>query len=85
MAEINGYLLTDEEEQACEELIKKMRKKRLFSVDFTGSIRIRAKSQDEATEIFWNWVGDIQDRTLGDWSRLIILSPDFDYNVIEEE
>ena len=85
MAEINGYLLTDEEEEACVNLVKKMRKKTIFTINFTGSIKIRAKNLDEATEIFWNWVGNIQDQSLSDWSGMVTQSPYFDYDEIEEE
>lgn len=60
MAEINGYLLTKEEEKACEDLIKKMRKKEAFEIEFTGCITVEAKNRDEAQEIFWNWIEDIQ-------------------------
>lgn len=85
MAEINGYLLTKEEEKACEDLIKKMRKKRVLEINFTGCIRVKAKSHEEASEIFWNWVNDIQDNTLTDWSGTIVQSPYFENDGVEEE
>ena len=85
MTEINGYLLTKEEEKACEDLIKKMREKRVFAIDFTGCIRVNAKNREEANEIFWNWVNDVQDNTLTNWSGTIVESPYFEKDGVEEE
>ena len=85
MTEINGYLLTKEEEKICEDLIKKMREKRVFTIDFTGSIRVKAKNREEAGEIFWNWVNDVQDNTLANWSGTIVESPYFEKDGVEEE
>ena len=85
MIEINGYLLTKEEEKICEDLIKKMREKRVFTIDFTGSIRVKAKNREEAGEIFWNWVNDVQDNTLTNWSGTIVESPYFEKDGVEEE
>ena len=85
MTEINGYLLTKEEEKICEDLIKKMREKRVFTIDFTGSIRVKAKNREEAGEIFWNWVNDVQDNTLTNWSGTIVESPYFEKDGVEEE
>jgi hypothetical protein len=85
MAEINGYLLTKEEEKACADLVKKLRERKTFSIDFSGYIQVKAKSHEEANEIFWNWVGDLQDKTLVDWSGTIKQSPYFENEGIEEE
>lgn len=85
MAEINGYLLTKEEEKACEDLVKKMRERKVFEIDFTGCVRVKAKNYEEANEIFWNWVNDIQDNTLIDWSGTIVQSPYFENDGVEED
>lgn len=85
MAEIKGYLLTEEEEKACANLIKKMREKRIYTIDFLGRVRIKAKNHEEAKNIFWNWVGDLQDKSLTDWSEIITKVPYFEYNGIDEE
>lgn len=86
MSEIKGYLLTEEEEKECVTLIKKLRKRKVYAIDFTGCVRIIAKNPDEASEIFWEWIGDLQERTLADWST-ITQSPYFEYDggTIEEE
>lgn len=84
MAEINGYLLTEKEEKACVDLIKKMRKEKGFTIDFSGHVRIKVKDQEEAKNIFWEWLGDLQDRTLADWHGVVGL-PYFEYDGIEEE
>ena len=85
MSEIKGYLLTKEEEEACVTLIKKLREKRVFAIDFLGCVRIKARTREEAKDIFWNWVGDSQDRSLVDWSGVVTQSPYFEYDGIEEE
>ncbi len=85
MAEIKGYLLTKEEEEACANLVKEMRKKKTFAVDFLGCVRVKAKTKEEAKEIFWNWVGDLQDKSLADWSETVTESPYFEYDGAEEE
>ena len=86
MAEIKGYLLTEEEEKACANLIKKMREKRVYTIDFLGCVHIKARTEEEAKNIFWNWVGDLQDKSLADWSEeIVIQSPYFEYDGIEEE
>ena len=84
MAEINGYLLTEKEEKACVDLVKKMREETVFTIDFSGYIRIKAKTSEEAYNIFWEWVGDLQDKTLADWNRVVAL-PYFEYDGVEEE
>lgn len=73
MAELNGYLLTKEEEKVCAELVKKLRERKSYSLDFTGDILIKAKNEDEAVDIFWNWVGEIQDMTCDKFSEIISL------------
>ena len=67
MAELNGYLLTKEEEKACAELVKKMRAKEEFTVDFTARVKIKAKTSKEAEDIFWRWQSDVVDYTLCEW------------------
>ena len=85
MAEINGYLLTAEEEKACVNLVKKMRKKRVFAIDFSGYIRVKATTHEEASDIFWKWVGDLQDKSLADWSGVVTQLPYFENEGVEEE
>lgn len=84
MTEIKGYLLTAEEEKACADLIKKLREEQVFSVDFSGYVRIKAKTREEAQNIFWEWVGSLQDTTLADWDG-VVQCPYFEYDGIEEE
>ncbi len=85
MAEIKGYLLTEEEEKACVNLVKKMRDKKVFVIDFLGDVRIKAKTAEEAKNIFRNWVGDLQDKSLLDWSGIVTQVPHFEYDSIGEE
>jgi len=56
-----------------------------FCIDFAGWIEVEAKDRDEAMSIFWNWVGSIQDDTLTDWYKVILKTPWFDVDLIEEE
>ncbi len=83
--EIKGYLLTEEEEKACADLVKKMRKKKVFAIDFSGYVRIKAKTSEEATNIFWEWVGDLQDKSLIDWSGVVTQLPYFENEGVEED
>lgn len=85
MSEIKGYLLTKEEEKACVTLIKKMREKKVFTIDFSGYVRIAAKTHEEANNIFWEWVGDLQDKSLADWYGVVTQSPYFENEGVEEE
>lgn len=85
MTEIKGYLLTEEEEKACADLVKKLREKNVFAVDFAGYVRVRAKTFEEASNIFWEWVGDLQDKSLTDWSGVVTECPYFSNEGIEEE
>lgn len=71
MAELNGYLLTKEEEKACAELIKKMRTKKEFTFDFSASVKIKAKTSKEAEDIFWRWQNDVVDYTLSEWDNVV--------------
>jgi len=84
MAEIKGYLLTKEEEEACINLVKKLREKKIFSIDFSGCVYIKAKTSEEAHNIFWDWVGDLQDKSLVDWSGVITQTPYFENKGAEE-
>lgn len=56
-----------------------------YTVDFEGWITVEAKSYEEAQEIFWNWVGDIQDNTLMNWRKTISKCPTFECDGVEEE
>ena len=85
MAEIKGYLLTEEEEKACANLVKKMREKKVYAIDFLGCVRIKAKNEEEAKNIFWNWVGDLQDKSLSDWFEIVTQTPYFEYDGIKQE
>lgn len=82
---INGYLLTEEEERECAKLVEKMRDIKVFAIDFSGCVRVKAKTSEEATNIFWEWVGDLQDKTLGDWSGIVTQSPYFENEGVEKE
>ena len=83
MAELNGYLLTKEEEKACAELVKKMRSKGEFTFDFTAKVKMKAKTSKEAEEIFWRWENDVGIYTLSEWANVGALYVD-DY-IFEEE
>jgi len=85
MAEIKGYILTAEEERACANLVKKLRERKTFAIDFSGCVRVKAKTSEEASDIFWNWVGDLQDKSLVDWSGVVTQSPYFENECVEEE
>ena len=85
MAEIKGYLLTEEEEKACVDLVKKLRERRVYAIDFSGCVRIKAKNRDEASDIFWMWAGDLEDKSLADWSDVVTQAPYFEKEGIEEE
>lgn len=85
MAELNGYLLTKEEEKACEKLIKKMRTKKDFTLSFSASITIKAKTSKEAEDIFWRWQNDVADYTLSEWDGSVDGGALFIDNVICEE
>lgn len=56
-----------------------------YAVDFEGYIFVEAKNRDEAQNIFWEWVGDIQDNTPENWYKVILKSPAFECNCVEEE
>ena len=78
MSEIKGYLLTEEEQEACLALVKKMREKKIYAVDFSGCVVIKARTPSEASDIFWNWVGDLQDKSSADWHGVVTQSPYFE-------
>ncbi len=67
------------------DFIKEMRKTKDFTLNFTGSVNIRAKNLHEANEIFWDWVGDLQDKSFYDWNGTIVGNPLFAKECIEEE
>lgn len=85
MTEIKGLLLTAKEEEMCAAFIRQMRQEKIFAVDFTGCVRIQAKTKEEAEDKFWDWVGDIQDNTRVDWSGTITQAPYFDRDCVEIE
>lgn len=85
MAEISGYLLTKEEEKACVDLVKKLREKKVFTIDFSGYVFIKAKNSEEAQNIFWEWVYDFQNKSIYDWSGVVTQPPYFEYDGAEEE
>lgn len=84
MAELNGYLLSTEEEKACLDLVKELRKRTTFAVDFSGYVKIKAKTRQEANNIFWQWVESMQDTTSDDWFG-IVSRPLFEKDGVEEE
>lgn len=85
MSEIKGYLLTEKEQEACMALVKKMREKKVFVIDFTGYVLIKAKTREEANNTFWEWVGDLQDKSIADWYGVVTQSPYFESDGVEEE
>lgn len=85
MAEIKGYLLTEEEEKACFDLVKKLREKKVFTIDFSGRIQVKAKTPEEARDIFWMVVGDMQDKSLAEWSDVVTQFPYFERGDVKEE
>lgn len=62
-----------------------MREKKVFAIDFSGCVRVKAKNREEANDIFWEWVGDLQDKSLADWTGIVTQSPYFDNDGIEEK
>lgn len=78
MEKITEYILTKEEQKACINLIKEMRKTKDFTFSFNGSVNIRAKNLNEANEIFWNWIEDLQAKSFHDWDGSIIGTPFFE-------
>ena len=85
VTELKGYLLTEEEANACVDLVKKLREKKVFAIDFSGCVRIKARTHEEAINIFWEWVGDLQDKTRADWYNVVTQSPYFENEGVEEE
>ena len=84
MTEINGYLLTKEEEKACLDLVKKLRERKTYVIDFSGYVQVKAKTPQEANHLFWKWVEEMQDKTAGDWSGIIPQYPWFQNDGVEE-
>ena len=78
MAELNGYTLTKEEEKACLNLIKKMRKQRAYELGFTGDVAFKTKNEDEACELFWEWVESVNELTLEKFGNSIYKSARFE-------
>jgi hypothetical protein len=85
MAEINGYLLTEEEEKACVDLVREMRKRKVFEIDFSGWVKVKARTHEQATNIFWEWVKDLRDKSANDWSGVVTPSIYFENEGVEEE
>ena len=56
-----------------------------YAVDFTGWVTIEAKSSEDAQNLFWEWVGSIEDNTLIDWHGTITKRPVFEYDGAEED
>lgn len=78
MTELNGYLLTKEEEWACAKLVKKLRERKVYDLDFTGAVSVKAKTEDEAIDIFWEWVCEVQDLTCDKFPTMSFCSPYFE-------
>lgn len=86
MTEIKDYILTEEEQKACIDLVKSMREReKVFIFNFTGSVKIKAENLEKADDFFWDWVGDLQDTSLFDWSEIITDCPLFGKDCIEQE
>lgn len=88
MAEIKDYILTEEEQKACIDLIKSMREKeKVFTFNFTGSVKIKAKNLEGADDFFRDWVEEIDEISYCryDESRIIPDFPIFEKESIEQE
>lgn len=85
MAEIKGYLLTKEEEKACLDLVKELRKRQTYVINFSGDFRVKAKTPQEANDLFWQWVDSVQVQTSDDWSGVVTQTPFFENEGVEEE
>ena len=85
MAEIKGYLLTAEEEKACLDLVRELRKRKTYAIDFSGYVKVKAKTPQEANDIFWQWVEDMEIKTKDDWAGIVPQSPFFQNEGVEEE
>lgn len=84
MAELNGYTLTKEEEKACLNLIKKMRKKRAYELGFTGYVSFKAKNEEEVNELFWEWADEVKELTIEKFGNRIYKSPIFELVAVDE-
>ena len=89
MEKIEEYILTEEEQKACINLIKEMRKEKekVFTFNFKGSVKIKAKNLEKADAFFEDWVEEIDDISYCryDESTIIPDFPIFEKNSIEEE
>ena len=56
-----------------------------YAVDFEGWVVVEAKNRDEAQNIFWEWVGDIEEKTHYDNYGVILKAPTFQFDGVEEE
>ena len=82
MEKIKEYILTEEEQKACIDLVKSMREKeKVFTFNFKGSIKIKAKNLEEADDCFCDWIGDVGDMSYCEGSSKIIM----DYPIFEKD
>lgn len=58
---------------------------KVLTIEFSGNIKVKAKTFEEASDIFWEWVMDIQDNSLIDWFNVITQTPNFERIIAEEE
>lgn len=85
MTEIKGLLLSKEEEQACLDFVKELRKRKTYTIDYSGHVQVKAKTLQEANGIFWDWIIDMQNKTSDDWSGIVPQTPLFQNEGVEEE
>lgn len=85
MTEIKGLLLSKEEEKACLDLVKELRKRKTYTIDYSGHVQVKAKTLQEANDIFWDWIIGMQNKTCDDWSGIISKTPVFENEGVEEE
>lgn len=88
MAEIKGYILTEEEQKACIDLVKSMREKeKVFIFHFTGSVKIKAENLKQANDFFGDWVEDIEDMSYYRYNKSTVITdfPIFEKHGIEKE
>ena len=85
MTEIKGLLLSTEEEKACLDLVKELRKRKTYVINFLGDVPIKATTLQEANDLFWQWVESMQDKTSDDWTGIVSQSPSFQNDGIKEE
>ena len=88
MKEIKDYILTEEEQKACIDLVKSMREKeKVFTFNFTGSVKIKAKNLEEADVFFRDWLEEIDDISYCRYNESSIITdfPIFETESIEQE